>query len=115
MQIINKLWGYEKVIVNNDLYCGKLIHIDKGKTGSFHYHKIKDETFYIQSGEVRINYSTTDEYFTNFVVLTAGQKFYIPPGLRHQIIGIEDSDIFEFSTKDMDDDSYRVISSENFL
>jgi len=113
--IIEKLWGYENIIVNTDLYCGKIIHVNEGKRGSFHYHKIKDETFYILKGKVQINYSNTDEFYTDSIILTVGDKFYLPPGLRHQIVGIEDSDIIEFSTTDMDEDSYRIIRSEDFL
>jgi mannose-6-phosphate isomerase-like protein (cupin superfamily) len=113
--IIDKLWGYENIIVNTDLYCGKIIHVNAGKRGSFHYHKIKDETFYLLKGKVEINYSLTDEFYTDTIILNEGDKFYLPPGLRHQIVGIEDSDIIEFSTKDMDEDSYRVIHSEDFL
>ena len=113
--IVKKLWGYENIIVNNELYCGKILHIEKGMSGSFHYHKIKDETFYILKGSVRINYSETDKYFENSIELKEGDSFYIFPGLRHQIIGLEESDIVEFSTKDYDTDSYRVISSEHFL
>lgn len=113
--IIKKLWGYEKILVNSDLYCGKILHIEKDKKGSFHYHKIKDETFYLLKGKVLINYSYTNEFFTNSKVLEEGDSLHIPPGLRHQIVGIEESDIIEISTYDDCDDSYRVISSEEFL
>lgn len=116
MKIVKKLWGYEKIIVNNDLYCGKIIHIEKGCTGSFHYHVIKDETFYLLSGNVKLKYSDTDDFQSSQeLILNPGDAFRIYPGLRHQIIGLEESDIIEFSTKDMDEDSYRVISSEHFL
>jgi mannose-6-phosphate isomerase-like protein (cupin superfamily) len=116
MEIVKKLWGYEKIIVNNDLYCGKIIHIEKGRIGSFHYHKIKDETFYLLSGNVKIKYSDTDDFYNSKeLVMYPGDSFRILPELRHQIIGIEESDIIEFSTEDMDEDSYRIISSEHFL
>ena len=116
MEIINKLWGYENVIVNTDLYCGKIIHIDKDNMGSFHYHKIKDETFYILSGKIKLKYSNSNDYDnSDEVILSQGDSFRIYPFLRHQIIGLESSDIIEFSTKDRDEDSYRVISSENFI
>ena len=50
IKYVPKGWGYEKWIVNNEMYCGKLLFIEKGKRCSWHYHKIKDETFYLQSG-----------------------------------------------------------------
>ena len=49
-----KGWGYELWIVNNNLYCGKILHFNKGKKCSWHYHKIKQETFYVQKGKLKI-------------------------------------------------------------
>jgi D-lyxose ketol-isomerase len=45
--VVLKNWGYEKIIVNNNLYCGKILHFFKGKTGSAHFHLKKDETFFV--------------------------------------------------------------------
>ena len=49
-----KGWGYELWIANNDLYCGKILHFNKGKKCSWHYHKIKQETFLILFGKVQL-------------------------------------------------------------
>ena len=49
-----KGWGYELWIVNNNLYCGKILHFNKGKKCSWHYHKVKQETFYVQKGKLKI-------------------------------------------------------------
>ena len=56
-----KGWGYELWIVNNNLYCGKILHFDKGKKCSWHYHKIKQETFYVQKGKLKIWYGYEDD------------------------------------------------------
>lgn len=53
---VSKGWGYELHIVNNDNYCGKILHIDPGKKLSLHYHEIKDETFFIKNGSAEIIY-----------------------------------------------------------
>ena len=42
--IVNKLWGYEIWIENNEKYCGKHLHVVPGKKCSVHYHKDKKET-----------------------------------------------------------------------
>ena len=60
MNYVPKGWGFEKWIVNCDEYCGKLLYFVKGKMCSWHYHKLKDEVFYIQSGKILVKYS--DEY-----------------------------------------------------
>jgi quercetin dioxygenase-like cupin family protein len=111
--IHNKGWGYEKWIVNKPEYCGKLLFIKKGKTVSWHYHKIKDETFYIQSGKIILLYSEFDDINSaTEIILNPGDSFYIPPGLRHRMIGLEDTELFEFSTEHFEEDSYRLIKGD---
>ena len=41
-------------------------------------------------------------------LLTPGDAFEIPLGRRHQMIALEDSELFEFSTQHFEDDSYRI-------
>lgn len=113
---IDKLWGYELILTNTELYCGKIICIYKNKKGSYHYHRNKDETFYIQSGKIALKYGWDDNFDeSEYIELLEGDTFRIPPKMRHQIIGLEDSEIIEISTFDEDSDSVRVISSEHFL
>ena len=52
MHFVKKGWGYEKWIVNKPEYCGKLLFFEKGKRCSWHYHELKDEVFYVQSGKL---------------------------------------------------------------
>jgi len=106
---VDKGWGWERWIVNKPQYCGKLLFFEKGKKCSFHYHILKDETFYLQSGKLILRYSDGDSLEeAEEIVLEPGDKFYIYPGLRHQMEAIEDSELFEFSTEHFDSDSYRV-------
>ena len=74
-----KGWGHELWIVNNNLYCGKILHFNKGKKCSWHYHKIKQETFYVQKGKLKIWYGYDDD-ITNAkeLIMTPGQKFELP-------------------------------------
>ena len=48
---VQKVWGSEEWIVNR-AYCGKKLILNKGFRCSMHYHKNKDETFYILKGKV---------------------------------------------------------------
>ena len=110
---VPKGWGYEKWIVNTDLYCGKLLYLRAGKRCSWHYHHKKDETFYIQSGEVLLIYGDdNDMEKAKMKILKPGDKFYIPPGLRHMMEGITDVELFEFSTEHFEEDSYRVVRGD---
>ena len=113
IKLVPKGWGFEKWIVNNEEYCGKLLYFVKGKKCSFHYHKLKDETFYLQSGKILLTYGDTDDINeASQIILEKGDKFHIYRELRHQMLALEDTELFEFSTQHFDEDSYRVIQGD---
>lgn len=120
IKFVSKNWGFEKIIVNNERYCGKLLFFVKNKKCSLHYHGKKTETMYVQSGKIKILYcddlekiKTLDDRlkieYCNTIILEKGDNFHIPIGRVHQIIAIEDTELFEFSTEDFIEDSYRLI------
>jgi len=45
-------------------------------------------------------------------ILEPGDVFYVPPGLRHAMYGLLDTEMFEFSTYHEDEDSYRVLKGD---
>ena len=108
---VPKKWGYEDWIVNKKEYCGKLLFFKKGKRCSWHYHKLKDETFYVHSGELEVRYGWSDDKSdlnTEVKLLKAGATFYVPVGMRHQMTGLTDVKMFEFYTQHFDEDSIRI-------
>jgi quercetin dioxygenase-like cupin family protein len=89
------------------------LFFEHGKRCSWHYHKQKDETFYLQSGRILLYYGDNDSLSSaKDLIINPGDKFHVYRGLRHQMIGIEDSELFEFSTQHFEDDSYRVIKGD---
>jgi len=112
MEIVTKGWGHEKVIHNSGGYCGKILCFRKGAKCSYHYHAIKDEHFYCV-GKILLRYGWTDDIAsTERVVLSTGDDFHIPVGMRHQMEALEDSELFEFSTTDYADDSIRIVPGD---
>ncbi len=129
-EIHGKGWGREEWIVNNGLYCGKKLILNKDKKCSIHYHIRKYETFYIEEGKVQmyiypngeVNWLETelDEKNKNLqdlvrqlgqrkcFIMKKGDVLHIPRGLPHQFYGLEDSKVFEFSTEHFEEDSYRI-------
>lgn len=106
---VDKSWGYELWIANSSDYCGKLLFIEKDKGCSWHYHKLKTETFYIQSGRVLLKYSYDDDYtIAPGIILNKGDKFDVPVLMRHKMIALLDTELFEFSTEHFESDSYRI-------
>jgi len=113
IKFVPKGWGFEKWIVNKEEYCGKLLYFAKDKRCSWHYHKLKDEVFYIQSGKIVVKYSREDDLLNaTSVILERGDSFHVSRGLRHQMIALEDTELFEFSTQHFDEDSYRIIKGD---
>jgi len=41
-------------------------------------------------------------------VLERGDKFHVPIRLKHRMVALEDTELFEFSTEHFDEDSYRI-------
>jgi len=113
IKFVSKGWGFEKWIVNCEEYCGKLLYFVKGKSSSWHFHELKDEVFYVQSGLVEVRYSDNDNLSSSkYVLLSPGDSFHVYRGLRHRIIAKQDSEIFEFSTQHFDSDSHRIIPGD---
>ena len=108
-----KGWGREVWIANNDRYCGKILEIKKGRRCSLHFHKIKTETFYLHSGQlkVRVKESAESPAIEEYL-LNPGECMDVPVGLVHQMEAVEDSELFEFSTQHFETDSHRLIKGD---
>ena len=102
MKKVGKVWGSELWIQNNNLYCGKILHLKKDCMCSIHYHKNKDETFYILDGKVKL------ELFGKTLIMKKGDVYRLEPLTVHRFIGLENSNILEISTHHEDSDSYRI-------
>ena len=113
IKFVPKGWGFEKWIVNNSEYCGKLLYFVKGKRCSWHYHKLKDEVFYVQSGKLKVFYSDDDDLKSaKSIILEKGDNFHVYRGLKHQMLALQDTELYEFSTQHFDEDSYRIIKGD---
>jgi mannose-6-phosphate isomerase-like protein (cupin superfamily) len=104
---VSKTWGYEEWFENNDLYCGKRLTVFKGQwssKGKFHYHKIKDETFFVIKGTLIIELDIGAP-----IILNEGDSYRIKPNKYHRFTSETDECKFiEVSTTHSDVDSYRV-------
>ena len=104
-----KGWGHELWIVNNEKYCGKILFIKEGKRCSWHYHEVKDETFYLHTGKLKVWLSDSDNREGSIEkILHPGDSLHIYTGLRHQMLALKDSELFEFSTQHFNEDSKRI-------
>ncbi|HEY1420405.1 MAG TPA: cupin domain-containing protein [Candidatus Dormibacteraeota bacterium] len=99
---VDKPWGYELRWAVTERYVGKVLHVNKGEALSLQYHERKDECQYVVKGAVDIELGGPDGVLTRRR-LGAGDTLHISPGTRHRMTAIEDTDIFEVSTTEIDD------------
>lgn len=110
-----KVWGSETLIANRE-FCGKVMSLHEGMRCSLHYHLVKDETFLVTRGRVRVEIGRSgDAPLTggdlSVLVLGPGDSIDVPPFTLHRFTGLEDSEFIEFSTHDDPADSIRLAPS----
>jgi len=101
---VEKPWGYELWWALTDRYAGKLLHLKRGESLSLQYHNVKDETILLQSGRLLFETRPAGEAGElRRIEMEPGDVFHITPGVLHRMTGIEDCDIVEVSTPELDD------------
>ena len=98
---VEKPWGYELIWAHTGRYVGKILHVRAGQALSLQYHRSKDETIHLLAG--RLELQTGEGSALETRLLRPGESFHIPPGLRHRFIALDDSDVLEASTPELDD------------
>lgn len=99
---VNKPWGHEILFARTGAYAGKLLFIRAGHQLSLQYHRVKEETIYVQSGRMRFVYEEEPGRLIEILMLP-GEAHHIPPGRQHRMIADEDCTLFEVSTPELDD------------
>jgi mannose-6-phosphate isomerase-like protein (cupin superfamily) len=100
-QIVEKPWGYELIWAHTDRYVGKVLHIKRGESLSYQYHRVKDETIRLLSGVMDMDLEKDGTETT--IRLKPGDCLHITPGMKHRMIAVEDCDVLEVSTPELDD------------
>lgn len=97
IQVVPKPWGKEIWFANQPEYVGKILCITKGHRYSLQYHERKTETQYVLKGRVKFTLDKEE------VILNPGDKLDVFPGTVHRAEALEDVEILEVSTNDLDD------------
>ena len=98
---VPKPWGYELIFAKTERYVGKILHVNRGESLSLQYHEIKEETLFVVAGELRLTIEVDGH--RRELMLRAGEAFHIPPRMIHRMEAIEDTDVAEVSTPELDD------------
>ena len=102
---VPKPWGHETIWARSGRYVGKILHINAGHELSVQFHRKKDETIHLLSGEIvyRVQRDPSNQERLEDVRLKIGESFRITPGTVHQMVAVTDCDVLEVSTPELDD------------
>jgi len=110
---VEKGWGSENIWATNDLYCGKMMNFNENARFSMHFHREKDETWYVLSGKFTVEWIDTANAQIYEEALSQGSVWHNPPLVPHRLICNETGTIIEVSTADSIEDNYRVMPGDS--
>ena len=105
---VEKGWGSELIWATTDKYCGKLMNFNEGAKFSMHFHKDKEESWYVLSGKFTVKWIDTKDATVYENIISSGDTWHNVPLLPHQLICLEAGTIIEVSMPDSIADNYRV-------
>ena len=98
---VEKPWGYEIIWAHTERYVGKLLHINQGHRLSLQFHRVKDETIYLQKGELL--FVVDEGAGLSEKKMYPGESYRIRPHTQHRMVALTDCDVLEASTPELDD------------
>jgi len=101
MRRVEKPWGHELIWAETDRYVAKVLFIKQGYKLSRQYHRVKDETLLVESGQMDLEIGQDSDLRTQR--MRHGDVFHVTPGTVHRMIAVEDCEVFEVSTPQLDD------------
>ena len=100
---VEKPWGWELVWAEADAYVGKLLFVRAGHALSLQFHRVKDESWYVESGRAELQLGEPGNAVLKTEVIGPGACFRFRPGTVHRVKALEDTLIVEVSTPQLDD------------
>ena len=80
-----------------------MLFIKAGESLSLQFHRVKDESWLVQSGRAKLELGSAGDAVLNEEVIAAGASFRFQPGTVHRVTALEDTTILEVSTAHLDD------------
>ena len=99
---VEKPWGYELRWAVTDRYVGKILHVNAGQALSLQYHELKDECILVTRGVVQMELDDSQGRLQTHR-LEPGDNVRIKPGTRHRMTALEEAELFEVSTPEIED------------
>ena len=100
---VDKPWGSELIWAESEHYVGKVLFVRAGESLSLQFHRVKDESWLVQSGRARLELGAVGDAVLKTEIVGPGAAFHYTPGTVHRVTALEDTDILEVSTPHLED------------
>ncbi len=100
---VEKPWGRELIWAESEQYVGKVLFVEAGESLSLQFHRVKDESWLIQTGRVKLELGSAGGAMLEEEVVGAVATFRFRPGTVYRVTAIEDTTILEVSTPQLGD------------
>ena len=97
--VTEKPWGSELLLRNTPTYVVKILRVRAGCRLSLQYHEVKRETLLLGSGRALLEIHLGDQVIQH----SLDEAVEVAPGTAHRVVALEDSEIVEVSTTELDD------------
>jgi sialic acid synthase SpsE/quercetin dioxygenase-like cupin family protein len=99
-------FGAILIPILNREYAKKLVVMRKNQTHPEHYHDLKEETFFVFKGSIKVVLNNIEH------ILNAGEVLVIPRRSKHSMFAIEDCIFEEISSTNLPSDSFYTDSEK---
>ena len=99
---VPKPWGWEMLWTVTRRYASKILFIRRGHQIGLQYHREKEESVFVRSGRLILILEDRRGEIRE-IWLEAGDSQHIPAGRLHGVVALEDSEVLEVSTPEIDD------------
>jgi len=109
-----KRWEEERgefvqIAYQEGMYHLAAFEIRKGFSRGNHYHKKKEEVFYVFQGKIKASFIDMDSLEKEERTLEKGDKIRVQPRCGHLFYGLENTLVIEYSPQVYDkEDSYKI-------
>jgi mannose-6-phosphate isomerase-like protein (cupin superfamily) len=114
-RVVKKGWGREEIFADHPDYAGKLLVFDRpGAKMSMHFHRTKDETWYVLKGIFALTVHSLSDAAQTSRRLEEGDVWRNEAFVPHRLECLSESGtIVEVSTYDDPADNYRIAPGDS--
>ena len=102
-------YGYDVIWADNDLYCSKILVFEKeGATTDLHFHKQKVKTWFVNSGNFRVQWVDTKDGKSYAQELVEGATFHVKILTPVKLVATSANSVMAETSNSSKDDYYKL-------